>query len=209
MDVSWLDWFGYAASVVILISLTMSSIIKLRWVNLAGAIMFAAFGYLIGSIPTGTLNAGIAIIDIYYLIRLYREREELAIVPTDPSSPYFRHVWQTNVDEISRFFGTVQPAPDHLAFFYLRNNNTAGLLLGSQEDESTLRIVVDFVTSPYRDFRVGDFLFSRGHIRDAIPTLKQVIARAEHREHENYLRKFGFAKREDGLFYRELGEPGV
>ncbi|MFW6213587.1 MAG: hypothetical protein ACOC8L_11865, partial [Spirochaetota bacterium] len=61
--VGWLEWFGYAASVVILISLTMSSIVKLRWINLAGAVMFAAYGYLIGSIPTGSLNLGIALID--------------------------------------------------------------------------------------------------------------------------------------------------
>ena len=85
MTIPWLDWFGYLASVVILISLTMSSIVRLRWINLAGAVMFAAFGYLIGSIPTGTLNLGIALIDIYYLVRLYRAKDELAMVyfPTD------------------------------------------------------------------------------------------------------------------------------
>ena len=46
MGIHWLDWFGYAASGVILISLTMSSIVKLRWINLAGAVMFAVFGFL-------------------------------------------------------------------------------------------------------------------------------------------------------------------
>ncbi|MCK4513815.1 MAG: hypothetical protein KAU31_01090 [Spirochaetaceae bacterium] len=36
MTINWLDWFGYAASVVILVSLTMTSIVRLRWTNLAG-----------------------------------------------------------------------------------------------------------------------------------------------------------------------------
>ena len=51
LGVPWVEWFGYAASVVVAISLTMSSIIKLRWFNLTGAAMFSVYGFVIGAWP--------------------------------------------------------------------------------------------------------------------------------------------------------------
>ena len=67
MEFNWIEWFGYLASLVILISFLNSSIIKLRIINLVGCILFATFAYLIGSIPTIFVNLSIACINIYYL----------------------------------------------------------------------------------------------------------------------------------------------
>ena len=36
-----LEWIGYIASLIVLVSLLMSSIKKLRWINLFGALMWA------------------------------------------------------------------------------------------------------------------------------------------------------------------------
>ena len=64
-----MDYLGYAASLIVLISLLMSSIKKLRWINLAGALLFGIYGFMIQSLPTGFMNLGIVIIDIYYLVK--------------------------------------------------------------------------------------------------------------------------------------------
>ena len=39
-NISWLEWVGYVSSVLVAVSLTMSSIKKLRWYNLMGAAIF-------------------------------------------------------------------------------------------------------------------------------------------------------------------------
>lgn len=70
--ISILELFGYAGSFVVLISLTMSSIVRLRWINLLGATMFTIYASLIGAYPAIFMNFGIMIIDIYYLCKLYR-----------------------------------------------------------------------------------------------------------------------------------------
>ena len=54
-----LDWIGYIASLIVLVSLLMSSVKKLRWINLGGALLFGIYGFLIGSLPTGFMNFGI------------------------------------------------------------------------------------------------------------------------------------------------------
>ncbi|MFP4115107.1 MAG: GNAT family N-acetyltransferase [Spirochaetales bacterium] len=194
MGIGWLDWFGYLASVVILVSLTMSSIVKLRWINLAGAAMFSTYGFLIGSIPTGGLNLGIAIVDIYYLVRLYREKDHVAIVRADAESEIFRHFWKVNRDDIARYFGNVRPDPEYDAFFYLRNNNTAGVLLGTRTDESTFRILVDYVTPQYRDLRIGQYVIAEANLKERLPEVHTLVADAGNTEHQAYLERLGFER---------------
>jgi hypothetical protein len=196
MSINWLEWFGYAASVVILISLTMSSIVKLRWINLAGAIMFAAYGYLIGSIPTGTLNLGIAFIDIYYLARLYRAKDDLSIVAVEPDSPFVLHFWKVNGKEIAAIFGIAQPLLDAETFLYLRNNSVAGILAGRREGELFM-IKVDYVVPTYRDLKIGEYFLQESRISEVLPGVRTLEITVTDETHEAYLRHVGFRKSSD------------
>ena len=46
-NVSYVEWFGYLGSVIVAVSLTMSSIKKLRWYNFVGAAIFSIYGFVI------------------------------------------------------------------------------------------------------------------------------------------------------------------
>ena len=70
MEINILQWIGYAASVIIALSMTMNSIVKFRWINLCGAITFSTYGFLIGALPVGFLNGFIVSVDIYYLFKI-------------------------------------------------------------------------------------------------------------------------------------------
>lgn len=76
--VSILELFGYAGSFVVLISLTMSSIVKLRWINLLGATMFTIYAIFIKAYPAIFMNSGIMIIDIFYILKLYKVKKQEA-----------------------------------------------------------------------------------------------------------------------------------
>ncbi len=75
MEINWLEWLGYLASLIVLVSLLMSSIVKLRWINLLGSSLFSLYGFMIGALPVGFMNLGIVFINIYYLIQIYRTNE--------------------------------------------------------------------------------------------------------------------------------------
>jgi uncharacterized membrane protein len=70
------EWVGYLASVVVAISLMMADIKKLRWWNLIGAGLFVAYGLAIDAIPVALVNFFIVIIDLYYLVKLYKAPEQ-------------------------------------------------------------------------------------------------------------------------------------
>ncbi|WP_047985647.1 YgjV family protein [Ornithinibacillus californiensis] len=76
MDIEWLEWLGYLASLIVLISLLMSSIKKLRWINMIGSSLFSLYGFLIGALPVGIMNLGIVFINIYYLVKLSRDHTQ-------------------------------------------------------------------------------------------------------------------------------------
>lgn len=195
MEFNLLEWFGYLASVVILISLLSSSIIKLRWINLVGAALFATYGALLGSIPVAVLNGGIVIINVYYLIKIYSAKEYLHLLELTPDSNYFAHFIEFFKEDIESYFkrSDFKNSEDIIGFYILRNTVTAALFLATRRDDNSLNVELDYAVSEYRDFKTGkfiyekhkDFFLSRGYSR--------LFAVAHNDSHEKYLRKMGFS----------------
>ncbi|MCF1428712.1 MAG: uroporphyrinogen decarboxylase [Shewanella sp.] len=65
---------GYAASVMVAISLMMKDIIWLRWLNFTGCTLFVIYGVAISAWPVAGMNAFVACINIYHLIKIYRAK---------------------------------------------------------------------------------------------------------------------------------------
>lgn len=72
---NWIEIMGYLASILIAVSLTMSSIVKLRVINLAGALLFGIYGLLIDSMPVALVNFFISFTNIYYLWKMNKENK--------------------------------------------------------------------------------------------------------------------------------------
>lgn len=68
----YVELVGYAASILIAISLTMTDIYKLRIINSLGCLMFVIYGLKLGVYPVALANAIIIIINIYNLYKLKR-----------------------------------------------------------------------------------------------------------------------------------------
>ncbi|MEW9077806.1 YgjV family protein [Terrisporobacter glycolicus] len=66
----YIELVGYAASILIAISLTMTDIYKLRIINSIGCLMFVIYGLNVGAYPVALANAIIIIINIYNLYKL-------------------------------------------------------------------------------------------------------------------------------------------
>lgn len=71
----YLEIFGYIGSALILLSMMMKSMEKLRWLNVAGSVISVIYGALCGTWPVVFLNLGIIIINLVQLVRLHREKE--------------------------------------------------------------------------------------------------------------------------------------
>lgn len=196
--ISWIEWFGYAASIVVAISLTMSSIVKLRWLNLIGAAMFSSYGFIIGALPVGFLNLFIVVINVVYLVRMYREKDDFRIMRWTGDTEYLNHFLDFHRAEITRFFPRFDRTnlDGHSVFFLIKNAAPIGLLLGRQPENGSFLIELDYVGPQFRDFKMGSFLYEKNDFfrRQGFSTLK---AQASGSGHDAYLTRMGFARQGD------------
>ena len=72
--ISWVEWLGYLASILIGISMFMKDIVKLRFINLIGSILFAIYGFIIKAYPVAIINVIIAFVNIYYIYDITKKK---------------------------------------------------------------------------------------------------------------------------------------
>ena len=74
MAINWVEILGYAASIMVALSLTMKDIVKLRVLNFIGCTLFTAYGLMIDSWPVVLTNGFIACVNIYFLVKMQRAK---------------------------------------------------------------------------------------------------------------------------------------
>ena len=204
IDVDWVEWLGYLASVVVLISLTMASIVKLRWINLVGAAMFTVYGLLIDSIPVAFLNLGIVGINIYYLYLFYTAKERFNVVAADMNSELFNYFLETYRDEIEKIISIESLKQSSKALYQMRNNEVAGIMVGDRVGD-ILDIKLDFVFPRYRDYKLGEYFFVKHPELFKKRGIKKIFAHARDEAYAQYLERIGFKKvKEDASTYEKV-----
>ena len=206
MEISLLQWIGYFASATIAISMMMSSILKFRWINLAGALTFSTYGFLIGALPVGFLNAFIALVDIYYLYTIYSKKEVFEILEVRADNRYLIRFLQFHEGDIEKFFPgfSYKPEMNTVSFFVLRNMAVAGVFLAHRKENHCLSVGLDFVLPEYRDFKNGKYIYLRLRNRFINEGFTKVIAEGRSEKYSSYLSKLGFEKNSEGLFEKAL-----
>lgn len=189
-----LEIVGYAASVLVAISLMMSSILRLRIINLVGSMAFVVYGALIGAYPVAVVNLLIVFINLYYLRQMLGSREYFKLLRVRPDAEYLRAFLDFHADEIQRFLPGFRYAPDQrlLVFFVLRDMVPAGLFIGERRGDGALRVMLDFVIPQYRDFKTGRYLFrDQAHFFRA-HGISEIVSAPGNPTHTRYLRRMGF-----------------
>lgn len=198
-NISLIEWIGYLGSALVAVSLTMSSIKKLRWYNLTGAAIFSFYGFAIGALPVALLNLFIVIADAYYLYLIYAQKDSFKSIVVNTDDSYLEYFLQFNKKEINEFFPRFEESllKDDLqnknifAFMLLRNALLAGVFMGVKNNH-ILYVHLDFVSAPYRDLKPGEFIYKKNIQLLKEQGIKQIICNTENKKHEKYLKTMGF-----------------
>ncbi len=206
MNLDAVELLGYLASALIVLSLLMASLYKLRVINLVGAIVFTAYGLLIDSLPVVLTNAAIVGIDVFYLARMLRARAEDAyfeVVEVPGDSPLLGRFVAFHAEDARRF----QPdfdelRDDHLAWMVLKDAVPVGVVL-ARPDGEVAHLDLDYVTPAHRDQRAGTRFFSTAGLF-APHGITRVASDAGDDGHHRYLEAMGFTRRDDGSYERAV-----
>ncbi len=197
LNIPVLEWIGYLASVLLVISMIMASIIKLRWINLFGAAIFSAYGFLIAAYPVALLNLFITFADIYYLARIYRESDSYRMWKIGDDKRYLDYFSDHYSDEIRRYYPgfdhkEIKDRKDRQEIFILRNLVPAGLIIARETDPRTVFIDLDFAIPRYRDLKLGRYFYKVKGGEYKARGFERFETEVETGEHARYMEKVGF-----------------
>lgn len=201
MLVVWVEVVGWVGSILLLLSLLQTRVLRLRILNTVAAVVLVAYNGIIAVWPMVAMNVGIVVINIAQIIRLRSASHAsgYTLLEVDPRDEYLRHVLRVHESEIRRFFPTFvydPGTPDATAFLILRGDEFAGVVLLRSDEDGVARLLLDYVTPRYRDYTPGEYVFERsGWFADH--GFHSVIAPPDMADDDPYLARMGFQRRGD------------
>ena len=207
MNVSTIiELVGYTGSLLVIISMLMTSLTKLRVVNSIGCIVFATYALIIKSYPTAAMQACLLIINCIGLYNLSKNKKQYSITELKNGDSYINFFIESYKNDIEKFFPKVggfsaTSVSDDKAkiFLIVTGSTTVGIMLARKVSDDTLEIDMDYTVPAYRDCSAGKFLFD--YLKEK--GWKKLIARNEIAEHKDYLNKMGF-KAQGDYFEKEF-----
>jgi len=191
LGISYLEWLGYAASIIVFVSLSMTSIIKLRWYNMLGAMLFSLYGFLIGSYPVAFMNFLIVCTNIYYLVKMNKHKENFKLIEVKDNDGILNYYLDSYKKDIEKFFPDFKSTEGKLSMFVLRDMSVAGIFIGEVKDDM-FKIDIDYALPQYRDFKVANYLYNK--LSDVLSQhqVKCIVCDSKIEDNLKYIKKMGF-----------------
>ena len=196
-----LEIAGYIGSALVLISFLMTSVVRLRIVNMAGSLISFIYALLIGSYPLALMNCALVLINLYFLWKISRTGKDYVLVETAPEDPVLTHFLEEYRADIEKCFPGIDLSGEkNYACLLLCEDAPAGIVLGQREGEK-VDLLLDYSLPRYRDYSLGKFL------REVLPGrgIRELRYDGPSPEnHRKYLEEMRFEKQADGSFLCRL-----
>jgi hypothetical protein len=192
---------GYVASALVVLSLAMTSVVRLRVISLVGSAVFVTYGVLIESVPIVITNIAIAIINVWFLRNELGGHRTLGATEVPVDAPFLVDFLQYHLADIRRFqpaFEIPEPSGDLVAMLLMRDGLPAGAWIG-RVDGRDLHVLLDHVTKPYRDSQLSTWLYGKGVGVFRRLGVERLVTAPGAEAHRTYLERMGF--RRDGDRY--------
>ena len=203
---TWLEIIGYTGSLLVAVSLSMKSIVKLRWINLFGAFTFSIYGFLIDAYPVFALNLYITIVDLFFLIKLYSRKDSFSLVRIyNYKDGLLNKFLDSYKDDILKFFPDFNEEKlQHLnCYFTIRNLFPAGLFVFEELPNKVYKIHLDYAVPEYRDLKNGIFLYSTEANFLSKQDCNSLITESNVDLHQKYLLNIGFKREENSDIFKK------
>ncbi len=196
------EMIGYIGSALVLVSMLMTSVVRLRIINLAGSIIFSVYALLIHSYPTALMNIALAGINVFYLFRILGEQKIYHPIRCDRNDGYLSFLLERDIKDINEWFPEFKLEDDmaDVAYLICCDSGPACVFLGKKEGDGALEILLDYATPEYRDTSVGKFLYR--HL--AKEGYESLFFRQNAEGHIPFLKKVGYRQTGDNEYTLDL-----
>ena len=195
-----IEIIGYIGSALVIVSMLMTSVVKLRVINMIGSVIFCTYALCIHSYPTAAMQIALIVINIINLRKLLNTKKEYSVVKLTGTDSFPKYFLEQNGDDIKTIFPEFSGTRDtDNVYLICCHSDCAGILVGSAANDNCLNVTLDYTTPAYRDTSVGKFLYNELKKTG----IKKLIAKTNIEQHARYLVKMGFIKN-DSCFEKNL-----
>ena len=186
---TYLEIFGYIGTALVITSMMMTSLVKLRVLNICGSVISMIYSFIGGAWPIVVMNLALIIINVVQLIKARFNKDEFTCIKTTLSDSSANHFVSLFNDDIIKFFPSFSKDAllDRECFIIFSHSEIAGILIGKREGQ-LIKVDIDYTSPKYRNLSVGTFLY------DYLKTfeISMLEANFEVQQHKLYLKKMNF-----------------
>lgn len=200
----WWEIFGWAGSVLVVLSLMVPSVRRFRILNLIGSGIATIYNAYFGIWPYAAMNGAIVLINIYWLRRLHQEgstqERGYSVVEASGSDAIIARFLSRHEAAISESFPqfTKTDLDSSAVFLVMHEEEVIGLFAVRSGSAGVGEIVIDFVTERFRDLTPGHFVYANRALFSALD-VERLSLRPGMTTDVTYFRKQGFSESGDVL----------
>lgn len=200
-------YFGYLASLFLIIALVVNNDLRFRWFNTAGNVAFIIYALVLQAFPVLLTNGILLFINLYYLYRIYNRKEDFKLIEFSGGEQLAKNFIRFYKTDIERYFPDYpeKPITGNLNFVVLRDMVIANMFSASVSADGVAYVDLNYTLQKYRDFKVGRFIFNKEKDFLKSKGVQRIIYnKVPNKKHLHFLKVMGFKKNEMGEWQKGL-----
>ncbi len=189
---------GYLASILLAFSLLVNNDLKFRWLNTLGCLAFIIYGVLINALPIILTNSLLLLINLFYLVRLYKTDEDFDLIEFKGNERLVHKFLSFYKKDIDKYFPDYhhEERDNAISFVVLRDLVIANIFVATLTENGTAIVQINYTVEKYRDYKVGKFILEKERKFLISKGVKQLVyTSVPNKKHEKFLRVMGFDKK--------------
>ena len=190
-------YFGYLASLLLIIALLVSTDLKFRWFNTGGNVAFIIYAIILQTFPVLITNCILICINITWLIKVYRRKENFDLIAFSGNEIMATKFLDFYREDINAYFPKFEAGmfKEQLNFVVLRDMVIANMFSAQLSGNGDADVSLNYTLTKYRDYKVGRFIFEREKQFLISSGIKRIVYKEVHNKHHlHFLKRMGFSK---------------
>jgi len=188
-------YFGYLASLCLIIALLVNNDLKFRWFNTFGNIFFIVYAIVLNAVPVLITNLLLLGINAYYLIKVYRKQENFDMLSFRGDEKMAQKFVQFYQKDIASYFPSFAPAllQDNFNFVVTRDLVIANMFSAKVLPNGDAMVALNYTLQKYRDYKVGTYIFEKEKDFMIANGVKRIVyTEVPNKNHRRFLKVMGF-----------------
>lgn len=191
-------YFGYLASLCLIIALLVSNDLKFRWFNTLGNVFFIIYAVVLNAIPVLITNLILLGINAYYLIKVYRRQENFDMLSFRGDEQMAQKFIQFYQKDIAGYFPSFNATAlqDNFNFVVTRDLVIANMFSAKVLANGDAVVALNYTLQKYRDYKVGTYIFEKERDFLIANGVKRIVyTGVANKNHKKFLGVMGFEEK--------------